>query len=381
MYGLGADDLTQVMGLGYVGEVRQGPDGNLYEWVQGVDGLGNPVGFWRALRRFVRRKVRPFVRRALPMVQKFAPFIPGVGPAVAAGITAAAPVLRQAGVAGYNGLGALYQAPDGNLYQMSGYGGYAGDEALDGLEADDELGYFAEADELRGYAGDDLTQVMGLGYVGEVRQGPDGNLYEWVQGVDGLGNPVGFWRALRRFVRRKVRPFVQRVLPMAQKYASFIPGVGPAVAAGITAAAPVLRQAGVAGYDGLGALYQAPDGNLYQMSGYGGYAGDEALDGLEADDALGYFAETDELRGYAGDEELSGLEADDELSGFTGDEELNSYGEAEEMAGYGESDELGDIDGYILDQRMSGLEAYVPDQPAGTRVFTAQTPETWKAIW
>jgi hypothetical protein len=51
------------------------------------------------------------------------------------------------------------------------------------------------------------------------------------------------------------------------------------------------------------------------------------------------------------------------------------------MAGYGESDELGDTDGYILDQRMSGLEAYVPDQPAGTRAFTAQTPETWRAIW
>ena len=43
------------------------------------------------------------------------------------------------------------------------------------------------------FAATELTQVMGLGhYVGEVRQGPGGQLYEWVEGVDGLGNPIGF---------------------------------------------------------------------------------------------------------------------------------------------------------------------------------------------
>ena len=36
------------LGIGnYVGEIRQGPDGQLYEWVEGVDGLGNPIGFWK----------------------------------------------------------------------------------------------------------------------------------------------------------------------------------------------------------------------------------------------------------------------------------------------------------------------------------------------
>jgi hypothetical protein len=285
-------------------------------------------------------------------------------------------MLRQAGVAGYNGLGALYQAPDGSLYQM---GGYEGDEQLAGLGADDELGYFAGAD--------DLTQMMGVGYLGEVRRGPGGGLYEWVQGVDGLGNPFGFWRAARRFARRRLRPLVRKYLPMVQQYASSIPGVGPAVSAGITAAAPMLRQAGVAGYDGLGALYQAPDGSLYQMAGY---AGDEELAGLEADDELGYFAEADELSGYAGNEALDGLEADDELgyfaeadelSGYAGDEALEGYAEAEDLSGYGVAGELGDMDGYIYDPRLSGIEAYVPDQPAGTRPFTAQTPDTWKAIW
>ena len=29
--GLGEDEVTQMMGIGYLGEVRQGPDGNLYQ--------------------------------------------------------------------------------------------------------------------------------------------------------------------------------------------------------------------------------------------------------------------------------------------------------------------------------------------------------------
>ena len=37
---LSEDQVTQMMGIGYLGEVRQGPDGNLYQYVQGVDGLG-----------------------------------------------------------------------------------------------------------------------------------------------------------------------------------------------------------------------------------------------------------------------------------------------------------------------------------------------------
>jgi hypothetical protein len=101
---------------------------------------------------------------------------------------------------------------------------------------------------------------------------------EMIHGVDGLGNPFGFWRRLRRFVKR--------VLPQVQKYASFIPGYGPAIAAGIKAATPLLpgrrgrirwpgasisagrrmQMAGTDGYAGRGwtpgALCQAPDGSL-----------------------------------------------------------------------------------------------------------------------
>ena len=64
-----------------------------------------------------------------------------------------------------------------------------------------------------------------------------------------------------------------------------------------------LTKPGVAGYDGLGALYAAPDGTVYQVQGLAA----EDLDGLYADE---------ELRGFAADEELRGFAADEELRGF-----------------------------------------------------------------
>jgi hypothetical protein len=226
--------------------------------------------------------------------------------------------------------------------------------------ADEELQGFAEDEELRGLEEDEMTQVMGIGYPGEVRQGPDGNPYQWVQGVDGLGNPVGWWRSLRRRLRRLAR----RVAPWAERLAPFIPG-GAAVAAGLR----IARQAGVAGYPGLGALYQAPDGSLYQVQGL-------------ADEELQGFAEDEELRGLEEDEELRGLAEEQEL-GYFSDEELTGYGADEELNGYGEDEALGDLNGYVRDERVSGFEAFVPDQPAGTRMFSqpAQAPDMWKSLW
>jgi len=306
---LGEDELTQVMGIGYLGQVAQGPDGNLYQWVQGVDGLGNPIGFWRKWRRRLRR----VVQRATPFVQQVAPFIPGG----AAALKVATPILQRAGVAGYDGLGQ-----------------------------------------------DELTQVMGIGYLGEVAQGPDGNLYQWVQGVDGLGNPIGQWRKWRRRLRR----VVQRAMPFVQQVAPFIPGG----AAALKVATPILQRAGVAGYDGLGALYQAPDGTLYQVQGL---AQDEELRGLAEDEELRGFAEDEELRGLAEDEELQGLDEDEELRGVAEDEELRGFAEDDELQGLDQS--------YVREDSVSGLEAYVPNQPAGTRWFVppAQPPELWKPLW
>ncbi|MCX7595735.1 MAG: hypothetical protein N2235_18635 [Fischerella sp.] len=332
---LGEDEVTQMMGIGYLGEIRQGLDGNLYQWVEGIDGLGNPVGFWKKLKKFARkalpyvvpggiavkalRAAAPALRKVMPIAQQAASLIPG----------GQAALLRQAGVAGYNGLGALYQAPDGTLYQMQG---------------------FAEDEELRGLGEDELTQMMGIGYLGEIRQAPDSNLYQWVEGIDGLGNPIGSWKKLVRGVRR----FAKRALPIAQRLAPFVPGVGPAVAAGLKVATPLLQQAGVAGQNGLGTLYQAPDGTLYQMQG---------------------FAEDEELRGFAEDEELRGFAEDEELQGFAEDEELRGFAEDEELQGLDQ--------GYVRQDNMSGLEAYVRQQPLETRWFTppAQAPKIWESPW
>ncbi|XQQ06500.1 MAG: hypothetical protein EDM05_56615 [Leptolyngbya sp. IPPAS B-1204] len=300
--------MNHMMGTGYLGETRMGPDGNLYQWVEGIDGLGNPIGFWNKLKKLGKRAVRT-VARYYPPAQALKLVSPG---------------------SGYDGLGSLYQAADGSLYQMQG------------LSGDEE-----------GMGADDLTQVMGLGsYLGETRMGPDGNIYQWVQGVDGLGNPIGFWKKWKK----KLRGFVQKTLPLAQKIAPFVPG-GSAV---LTAATPFLKQAGIAGHNGLGALYQAPDGTLYQMQG---------------------LAEDEALYGYGEDEELQGL-AEGDLQGY-GEEELDGLTEDEELQGYGEEDEMQGMEGYIRQNNMSGLEKYEPQQAPTTRWFNppSQTPEIWKAPW
>jgi len=294
---LGEDErIQQMMGIGYLGEIRRGPDGHAYQWVQGVDGLGNPIGgFWSRLARRVARgalksfvpawalkAASPFLRQALPWVQRVASYIPiPQAQAIAAGLKYATPVLREAGVAGHGGLGALYQAPDGRLYQLQGSG-----------EADDLRGL--ADDELRGFAEDDLR--------------------------------------------------------------------------------------------GLGALYQAPDGTLYQMHGM---AETDDLRGF-AEDELRGLDEADDLRGLAEDE-LRGLDEADELRGFAEDD-LRGLGEADELRGLAEedlrgldeADELHGLgQGYVQEPSMNGLEAYVPDRPAGTRWFVppAQPPEMWRPLW
>jgi hypothetical protein len=294
----------------------------------------------------------------------------------------------------------------------------------------------------------DLTQVMGIGYLGEVRQGPDGNLYQWTQGVDGLGNPVGFWRkALKRLGRRVIRralpifrqvaplipavgpaaaalrvaaPLLRRAAPVLQQVAPFVPAVAPAAAA-VTAAAPLATEAaatvapppaapapeaGTAGWglgalyqapdgalyqvhglsqdpelQGLGALYQAPDGSLYQVQGVGQ---DDDLRGLDEADELQGFGEDDELRGFAEADELQGFGEDDELRGFAEADELQGFGEDDELRGFAEADELQGLEqGYVREDGVNGLEAYVSDHSEGTRWFVppGQPPELWKPLW
>jgi len=132
----GSTDLTQVMGIGnYVGEVRRGPDGQPYQWVEGVDGLGNAIGFWKSL--------KSLASKAIPMVTKF---IPGIGPVIeqvrgavkgfCTGLPKMQPIVDQSpdikpvynigtklcsilskvGIAGAED--GIMQAPDGQLYEV-----------------------------------------------------------------------------------------------------------------------------------------------------------------------------------------------------------------------------------------------------------------------
>ncbi len=326
MRNLSEDQATQMMGIGYLGEVRQGPDGNLYQYVQGVDGLGNPIGAWW----------KRLVRRALPLARQFAPFIPGG----AAALTAVTPFLKQAGVEGSEELGAFH-----------------------GLAAGEEL---------QGISDDAMTQLMGVGYLGEVRQGPDGNLYQYVQGVNGLGNPIGgFWSRMKRGLKA--------VHSLAQRGASFIPGpYGAAIATGLKLATPLLQKAGVAGHDGMGALYQAPDGSLYQ-----GVSENEALQGLDDDAELRGLEADDELHGLNDDPELRGFDEGEELRGLNDDMELRGLDDSEDLRGFDAELEMQGMEGYVRQDGVSGLEAFVPQEPPQTRwhVVPGQTPEVWKPLW
>jgi hypothetical protein len=174
-----ATELTQVMGLGhYVGEVRQGPGGQLYKWVQGVDGLGNPIGLpkWLNLKRLARA--------ALPYT-KF------MGPAAFAA---------------------------GTLAQRSG--------------------------------------LLGTSGIGQIAQGPDGQLYEWVEGVDGLGHPIGFLKRLKKRLGRAASGVLQRALPMASQ---LMPGAG----ALLPAATNLLQQGG--GASTGDEVMAGPGGQLYEV--------------------------------------------------------------------------------------------------------------------
>jgi hypothetical protein len=333
---LGQPELAQEMGAGYAGEVRTGPDNRPYQWVQTVDGLGNPVGFWRGMRR-VARGVRRVTAPALRVAQQVAPLVPGAGPAMTSAVRAATPVLRRAGLAGHHGIGALYQAPDGSLYRNASE---------------------PESEELQAQGQDGRPEDLDMGYPGEVRLGADGRPYQWVQGVDGLGNPVGFWRGLRR-AARTVRRAAAPALRVVQQAAPLVPGVGPPVATALRAAAPVLRRAGVAGQDGLGALYQAPDGSLYHVE-----AQDQGLPSVaEQDDAAG------------SSEATEGLSQDEELQRVAEDEEMQDLAEDQELQGLDQ--------GYVREDQMGDLDAYVSPQPATTRRFVrpAQPPVLWKPLW
>jgi hypothetical protein len=193
-------------------------------------------------------------------------------------------------------------------------------------------------------------------FFGEIAEAADGNLYQWVQGVDGLGSPFGFWKKIKRFAKR--------AMPLVQKLAPFVPGG----AAALTAATPFLKHAGVAGLGEVGALYAAPDGSLYQVQGV------DAADNMDgfADDDLNGLAE-DELRGLANDdlngladEELRGL-SDDDLSGLEAEDELSGFGEGADLNGVAAMDPLDGMDADELNGLAAGhdLDGFAADELNG----------------
>jgi hypothetical protein len=225
-------------------------------------------------------------------------------------------------------------------------------------------------------------------FLGHVAQAADGQLYQWVQGVDGLGTPFGFWKRLKRLAKR--------ALPIAQRLAPFVPGG----AAALTMATPLLRQAGIAGLGEVGALYAAADGSLYQLQGIGA---DESVDGLEDDELRGL--SDDEVQGLEADEELRGFGAGDDLNGMGAEPDLDGFAATEPLDGIG-ADELDlsaasdDLDGladdelqgmadddptmsgYVRDAGMSGVEGYLPDAAPQTPQFSpAPNAPMWAPLW
>src|SRR5262245_31212128 len=282
---LSEDEATRMGGLGYAGELYEDLDGNLYGWVEGMDEWGNPMGAWQEL--------------------------------------------SQTEVPPLGGLGALYAAQDGTLYQVQGLA--------------DEEEAAAEAAEPAPPGGSQAPEGPGPGRRVPPRPGPRGRRPGLrAQRPGARGGPP----------RKRKGGFLKKLLPIAKFATGFIPGVGPLVRGGLDVAGKLLKKPGVSGYGGLGALYATSDGTVYQVQGLAA----EDLDGLYADEELG---------GFAADEELGGFAADEELRGFAADEELRG------------------MEGYVREGAVSGLEAYVPVQPPATRWFKSPTevPDLWKPLW
>ena len=163
-------EMTEVMGIGsYVGEIRQGPDGQLYEWVEGVDGLGNAIGFWKGLKKLAGK----VVSKAMPLVK----FIPGIGPVIeqvrgavkgfCQGLPQLGPVVEQS-----PNLKPIYSVGN-RLCNVLKTAGIAGAE--DGMV-----------------------------------QGPDGQLYEVVEGIGEAGEPKKFLRPVWISIPVVIRPRARR---------------------------------------------------------------------------------------------------------------------------------------------------------------------------
>ena len=229
-------NLTQIMGLGTPGELRHGPDGRVYGWVEGLDSYGRRKGGWTPYNRLRRRAYRfcaytfpnHFDRRTrIRPAQPYTKIRPVYSQIIKPSTSSMPRVVRPLAVS-LRGLGA---SPD-------------------------------------------IQGLFGVGYPGAIVHGPDGHLYGWVSGYDGLGSPLGFWGRLKRLIRSGLKFVTKKLapnlLPIANKLLTFVPGIGPAAATALN----VARGAGLLGIAETGApIYLGRDGLLYGI-------GENAITGL-----------------------------------------------------------------------------------------------------
>jgi hypothetical protein len=214
----------QMMGIGsYVGEMRQGPDGHLYEWVEGVDGLGNPIGFWKkafqaagkfargALVRLIPGPIKTVARNVCGQVNQLGP-VAQLVPVAAPYVTAASGfcrVLRGAGIAGEGD-----EAPaETSASPAAAIPPQARGAARAVCGFINKLGPIVRfIPPARGY----YNKMTGLctvlrdkGIAGpgdELVQGPDGQLYEVVEGIGEYGEATRELRPVWLSVPAVIRP-------------------------------------------------------------------------------------------------------------------------------------------------------------------------------
>ncbi len=213
----GSQDMTDMMGIGnYVGEVRRGPDGQVYQWVEGVDGLGNPIGLWnpfKAIKKLVVRlipeKFKRGARYVCNTINQLEPVVQEIPPAakyyaVARGFCG---VLRGAGIAGV--AEQEIQIPEAarqaaaNLPESVKRGVRKACGFVDRLGP--IVGYFPPI--ARPYQGiKEFCRAMrdagAAGVGGGIMQAPDGRLYEVVEGIGAPGQARPFRRVWISFPRR-----------------------------------------------------------------------------------------------------------------------------------------------------------------------------------
>ena len=246
----GPTDMTQIMGLGsYVGELRRGPDGNLYEWVTGVDGLGNPIGFWKRAFRFVKSAAQGVARAALSRlipgpikrvarrvcgtVDQLEPVVTAVPIAAPyyAGARGLCKVLRGAGIAGVDY--GVMEVPEPVSAAVAAMPGPVRTAAKTVCGVINRLGpvlryipvassYYKKASGLCRV----LRNAGIAGADGSIMEAPDGQLYEVVEGIGEFGERRRHLRPIRLVIpayiggrgpvrrgarrRRRVRPTMPR---------------------------------------------------------------------------------------------------------------------------------------------------------------------------